>query len=133
MKIFLALLLAITLGSPALYAEENNKSNDSSGFWDTLRKKVELLVPEKKLSATTATAGVRGAHTSTDDIYWKGDAATHTVGVDELAAFQKAMDFAGSGDLKQARAAFTEFINNYPDSQLRKDASQALVTLQPKQ
>lgn len=121
-------LLGISLFSQSLYAGEKNGS--ASSFWDRLRGKVESLTPQKKLGATTATGGVRGAPAATEDMYWKNDASAQTIGSDELEAFSKAMKLTESEDKTQAQAAFSEFIKKYPDSSLRKDADQALALLQ---
>ena len=130
MKKVIVLLLVMILNSVTLYAGEAGKDEKTSSFWDAIRKKIELLVPKKKLVATTATGGVRGAQTSTDDVYWKGDTASNVVDGDELDAFKKAVDLVGSGDKKQARDAFEEFVKTYPESSLRKDADEALAQLQ---
>lgn len=122
------LLLLVALVSQAFAAEENTST---LSFWDKLRKKIELLAPQKKVNASTAVGGVRGAQVSADDTYWKGEKAAKTpVDADELVAFEKAMALAESGDIKQAQTAFSEFIKKSPDSPLRKDADQALAQLQ---
>lgn len=124
------LLLGAVLNSLPLYAGE--ASNGSLGFWERLRRKVELMAPHKNVAATTAVGGVRGAQMTADDTYWKGEKAVQKIDTEELAAFQKAVALAESGDVKQAQAAFAEFVRNNPDSPLRKDADQALAQLQPK-
>ena len=123
----MVLLLGMFSGSQALYAAEGNDS--ALSFWEKLRMKMQVLVPQKKVSATNAVGGVRGAAVASDDIYWKGEKGTQTIDADELAAFQKAMSLAEAGEVKQAQAAFSEFIKKSPDSHLRKDADQALALL----
>ena len=123
----MVLLLGMFSGSQALYAAEGNDS--ALSFWERLRMKMQELVPQKKVSATNAVGGVRGAAIASDDIYWKGEKGTQTIDADELAAFQEAMSLAEAGEVKQAQAAFSEFIKNSPDSHLRKDADQALALL----
>ena len=121
-------LLLVVLFSQAFAAEENTST---LSFWDKLRKKIELLAPQKKVNASTAVGGVRGAQVSADDTYWKGEKMAKTpVDADELATFEKAMALAEAGDTKQAQTAFSEFIKKSPDSPLRKDADQALAQLQ---
>lgn len=119
-------LLGIAFGSQTLYAAEGSDSTLS--FWEKLRKKIEMLAPQKKVNASTSVGGVRGAQISADDTYWKGE-KLKPVDPDELAAFKKAMDLAESGETKQAQAAFTEFVKKTPDSPLRKDADLALAQL----
>lgn len=127
-QLMMLLLLGLALVSQALHAGEKN--GNSPSFWDKLRGKIESLAPQNKLSATTATGGVRGAHAATDDMYWKNDASQQTIGSDELEVFTKAMKLTDSDDKAQALAAFSEFIKRYPESILRKDADQALALLQ---
>lgn len=129
MKKIIALLLlaAMALGSPMLHAAEKNDA--SLGFWEKLRAKIEQMAPQKKLSATTAVGGVRGAKVAADDVYWKGEKSAQVVDADELDAFKTAMALAAAGDLVKAQAAFTEFIAKNPESPLRKDADQALAVL----
>lgn len=127
-RLFMLLLLGLALFSQALHAGEKN--NSSLSFWDKLRSKIESMTPQNKLSVTTATGGVRGAHVASEDMYWKNDASAQTIGSDELEVFAKAMKLAGSDDKAQAQAAFSEFIKKYPESVLRKDADQALAMLQ---
>ena len=126
-KLIAPLLLGLILGSSALYAEEKDSSKS---FWDKLRAKIEQITPQKKLTATTAVGGVRGAKMAADDVYWKGEKIVKTADADELEAFKHAMALASSGELQKAQAAFTEFVAKNPDSPLRKDADQALLQLQ---
>lgn len=123
-------LVGLSLFSQSLYAGE--KSANSSGFWDKLRGKIESLTPQKKVGMTTATGGVRGAPAATEDMYWKNDASAHVIGADELDDFEKAVKLTDSDDKGPAQAAFSEFINKYPGSPLRKDAEQAIALLQTK-
>lgn len=119
-----AFLLA---GSQALYAEE--KKDATPNFWEKLRAKIEQIAPQKKVTATTAVGGVRGAKMAVDDVYWKGEKTAQTVDADELEAFTSAMTLASSGEHAKAQAAFAEFISKNPDSPLRKDADLALAQL----
>jgi TolA-binding protein len=135
MKKIIALLL--TLGFAALVqpvfaadkASATAKSERQLTFWEMLRKKINMFTPQKKLEATTAVGGVRGAQTEANDVYWKGE-ANQLINAEELAAFKKAEDLAEAGDMKQAQAAFAEFVKVHPDSPLRKEADQALAMLQ---
>jgi TolA-binding protein len=118
----------MALGSQTLHAE--GKNDDSLGFWEKLRVKLEQMAPQKKVSATTAVGGVRGAKVVADDVYWKGESAATVVDADELEGFKSAMALAAGGELVKAQLAFTEFVTKNPDSPLRKDADQALAQLQ---
>lgn len=126
-KIIMLFLLGLALGSQALYAAE--KSDGAKSFWEKLRVKIESMTPQKKTSVTTATGGVRGALTSTEDIYWKNEATGQMVPAEELEEFKKAMKLADTAENAPAQAAFSEFIKKYPESSLRKDADQALALL----
>lgn len=128
-KIFALLFLAvIAVSSQMLHAAEKNDA--SLGFWEKLRAKIEQMAPQKKVSATTAVGGVRGAKMAADDVYWKGEKAPQAVDSDELETFKAAMALAAAGDLVKAQAAFSDFIAKNPESPLRKDADQALAQLQ---
>ena len=121
-------LVFLTVSSQALYAEE--KKDSSANFWEKLRAKIEQMAPQKKITATTAVGGVRGAKMAVDDVYWKGEKAVHAVDADELEAFTHAMSLAAAGEHAKAQTAFTAFVNKNPDSPLRKDADLALAQLQ---
>lgn len=122
------LLVSMALVTQTLHAEV--KSDGSLNFWEKLRAKIEQIAPQKKVTATTAVGGVRGAKMATDDVYWKGEKVAQSVDSDELETFKKAMALATTGDAAQAKSAFAEFISKNPDSPLRKDADQALAQLQ---
>lgn len=127
-RLIILFIFGVGLFTQALHAEE--KYSKTSSFWDKLRSKVELLTPQKKLGATTATGGVRGAPAATEDLYWKNDASEETIASDELEAFAKAVKLAEADDKAQAQAAFSEFVKKYPASSLRKEAYEAMVMLQ---
>lgn len=126
-RIVTLILLLSFFHVPVIYAAEN--SAGSMSVWDQLRKKIESFTPKKKLGATNAVGGVRGAPSDANDIYWKGEATNETIEADELAAFKNAMELVAAGNTKQAQEGFTDFIKKYPNSSLRKDADQALAAL----
>lgn len=128
-RISMLLMLGMALASQGLYAAEKNDNKPS--FWDSLRSKLESLTPQKKVTATTAVGGVRGAAVATEDMYWKGASSPQVIDADELEAFMAAMKLNDANDAAQAQSAFAEFIKKYPESTLRKDAEQALSLLQP--
>lgn len=121
------LFLLMSLASLTLHAEGKNDSNLS--FWEKLRTKIEQITPQKKVTATTAVGGVRGAKMATDDVYWKGEKAGLSADADELDAFKKAMTLATAGEFEKAQVAFTDFVSKNPESPLRKDADLALAQL----
>ena len=129
-SIAILMLVGMALGTQTLYAAEGNDSTLS--FWEKLRKRIEMLAPQKKVNATTAVGGVRGAQISPDDTYWKGE-KVKAIDQDELVAFKMAMALAESGELTKAQTAFTEFVKKSPDSPLRKDADLALAQLKSAQ
>lgn len=122
-RLVMLFMIGLTFGSQTIYGEEQG---DASNFWEKLREKLELLIPQKKAVETT-TGGVRGAPTVTEDMYWKGEVSSQTIDPDELEAFKKGIALIDSGDKKRAQTAFAEFINKYPESSLIKDAKEALV------
>lgn len=122
----LFVLLSVMLAAPAYSADDK----PDGSLWERLRKKIELLTPKKKISATTAVGGVRGSLADADDVYWKGEANNQSIDADELAAFKKAMALVDSGDVAGAQAAFNDFLSKHPDSRLREDAESALAMLQ---
>lgn len=122
----LILILMSTFVSSAIYAADNS---GTMSIWERLRKKIETFTPQKKISATNAVGGVRGALSDANDIYWKGEVTREVIDADEMDAFKKAMDLGEAGEKSQAQTAFSEFIKNHPESPLRKDADQALLAL----
>ncbi|MBU1424483.1 MAG: hypothetical protein KKH12_11915 [Gammaproteobacteria bacterium] len=127
--IALFVLLGVVLATPVYSADEKT---DGSSWWDSLRRKIELLTPRKKITTTTAVGGVRGAQAEADDVYWKDEAKMQPIDADELTAFKKAVSLVEAGDTAGAQGAFTEFLKKHPDSRLRDDAEKALALLQPK-
>jgi TolA-binding protein len=124
MKKIIVLLLGLLLAGNTL-AEEEKKAEE--GLLDALRKKIEILMPKKKLQTTTAVGGVRGSKADANDLYWKGEKGEEGIDADELAAFDEALSLAEAGEMNKAEKQLVAFIKNYPGSQLREDAEQALV------
>ncbi|MEO7623878.1 MAG: hypothetical protein ABIS30_12535 [Gallionella sp.] len=123
-KFAVLLMLGLMFGSQSLYADERS---GTLSFWDMLRSKLESFTPKKKVTATNATGGVRGAAVASEDVYWKDESTGQTMDSEELDAFKKAVKLIDTGEKGQAKTAFSEFIKKYPNSALRKDADQALV------
>jgi TolA-binding protein len=124
MKKIIILMLGLLLTGNAL-AEEEKKEEE--GLLDALRKKIELLMPKKKLQTTTAVGGVRGSKADANELYWKGEKGEEGIDADELAAFDEALALAEAGQMDAAEKELSAFIKSYPSSQLREDAEQALV------
>ena len=77
-QIITALTLGIVFTLQPLFAEEattptSRTEQQPASFWDKMRKKIETFTPKKRLTATTAVGGVRGAQIESDDLYWKGE------------------------------------------------------------
>lgn len=123
-RAMIVMVLGLALSGLGQAAEENKAS-----AFDGFRKKIELLTPKKKLQTTTAVGGVRGAQAHADELYWKGEQPEQTIDATELAAFAEALTFAEAGDKAQAEKGLKEFLRNYPQSQLKSDAEQALALL----
>jgi len=128
-KLMMFVLFAAYIGVQPIYAAD--KTDSIQSFWDILRSKLESLTPQKKVTATNATGGVRGAAVESEDVYWKNEATGQAIDAGELDAFKKAFKLNETGNKEQASTAFSDFIKKYPDSSLRKDADQALALLKP--
>lgn len=122
MKKLSLLILGLLLGSSA-YAADGNEV----GLFESLRQKIELLTPKKKLTTTTSVGGVRGSLADADELYWKGEQAEQTIDAAELMAFDEALSQAEAGNQETAEKGLADFLTNYPESQLRGDAEQALA------
>jgi TolA-binding protein len=116
------LILGLLLGS-TVYAADGNEV----GLFESLRQKIELLTPKKKLTTTTSVGGVRGSLADADVLYWKGEKTDLTIDAAELMAFDEALSQAEAGNQASAEKGLADFLSNYPDSQLRADAEQALA------
>ena len=127
----LALVLGITLCVPPLYGEEpiNEQNREPISLWESLRKKIETLTPKKKLIATTAVGGVRGALVESEDLYWKGERVKKEIDANELNDFENAIILYESGNSEGAKNAFSQFIMEHPKSTLIADANKALALL----
>jgi len=97
MKKIVALLLLMgfaAFSQPILAADKaaaSSKAEHPLTFWEKLRKKINMFTPQKKLEATTAVGGVRGAQTEVNDVYWKGE-ANHMINAEELGVTSKNVD-----------------------------------------
>ncbi|MDH3353645.1 MAG: hypothetical protein OEL79_00345 [Chromatiales bacterium] len=133
--ISLTLILGITLYLNPLYAADEQPQieqpkKESISLWEALRKKIETLTPKKRLIATTAVGGVRGALIESEDLYWKGERIEKEIDAKELKDFENAITLYESGNAEGAKNAFSQFISAYPKSTLIADANTALTLLQ---
>lgn len=130
-KFITALFIGALFCVQPLYAEEvtAQKEAESTSLWDSLRKKIETLTPKKKLVATTAVGGVRGALIESEDLYWKGERIPEEVDPKEIADFDNALVLYESGNHDGAKSAFGKFVTDYPESKLVADANKALTLL----
>ena len=135
-QIITALTLAIVFTFHPLFAEEvttppaSTAEQQPTSFWDNIRKKIETFTPKKKLTATTAVGGVRGAQIESDDLYWKGEAKPVEIDAAELDSFKNALTLFEAENTKDAILAFEKFVSDYPESKLIADAKEALKQLQ---
>jgi TolA-binding protein len=129
MKIILAFLFAVStiFNFSAISAEDSKAA--TTNLWNALRTKIELFKPQYKIHPNNAVSGVLSTPVDSSDLYWKGEAVRVAMDATELADFKKAIESAARGETSRAQAAFSEFIKNYPNSKLRKDAVQALAAL----
>lgn len=125
--IALMVLLGIVLATPVQVSAADRELS----LWDRLRQKVELLIPKKKLTTTTAAGGVRGSLADADDLYWKGEVKQISIDEAELNAFTQAIELVEGGKMDDAWTAFADFVKQYPGSALRPDAEAALAQLAP--
>ena len=134
MKIIsLVLLMFFTV---PLFAEEassnsvlqkTEKQSAFKGLFYKVWNKFKTMSPkdEKKLVRTgTATAGIRGAETTSTILqpYWKDDKTSDEQFMLQLEGFAQAQTLADRGDLEGANQAFREFVDKWPESDLRPNA-----------
>lgn len=96
-------------------------------FWGKLRA-ISPSASAVRNTRSVATAGVRGAETTTSIIspYWKDDNTEDPEYMKELAEFTKAQQLAETGDFQGAVTALSNFIEEYSDSDYRANAQFAL-------
>lgn len=137
--VLLAFVSNVAMISPAYSADSDNgavvvKKEEKSAFkgffykvWGKLRAISPTAATNTKRSSV-ATAGVRGAETTTSIIspYWKDDNTQDEDYVKELAEFTRAQQLAEEGDLEAAVDALSSFINTYDKSDYRANAQFAL-------
>ena len=139
--LMVALLPNISIMMPVNAAGADKTSNDAvivksekkSVFKSFLYRawgKLRAISPRPATRSTrsVATAGVRGAETTTSIMspYWKDDNTEDPEYLKELSEFTKAQQLAENGDLPAAVTALTSFIEDYSDSDYKANAQFAL-------
>ena len=140
-KIIVVLMLMFCM--PALSVAAGQANKDSSvvvqkeqqsvfkgllyRVWGKLRS-LSPKMAQRNRSRSVITAGVRGAETTESLIapYWKGDKTDDPDYVKELTAFNSAHQLAENGDLQSAVKAFSAFISDHGDSDLKPNAQFAM-------
>lgn len=140
-KITVLLLLMFCVPALSVAAEQAKKESRIvvqkeeqsifKGLFYRVWSKLRTLTPkmsQRNRSRSVVTAGVRGAETTDSLIepYWKGDKTDDPVYVKELTEFNNAHQLAENGDLPSAVKAFTSFISEHGDSDLKPNAQFAL-------
>lgn len=109
---------------------KSEKKSVFKGFLYKMWGKLRAISPRQptKNTRSVATAGVRGAETTTSIIspYWKDDDSANPEYLKELNEFTKAQQLAESGDLPAAITALSSFIDDYSDSDYKANAQFAL-------
>lgn len=127
MKKSLFMVAGLMLAATLAHGSEGGKRE---GFWESLSGKLEKITPVKKGVTTTAVGGVRGAKSDeATDIYWKGREKPAEAGEEELQKFSAAVESRMKGDGQQALKQFEEFLSDYPQSDFRVEALQAVERL----
>ena len=140
-KVTVILMLMFCLPVMSMAAEQVNKKSNVvvqkeqksvfKGLFYRVWAKLRTLNPkvsQRNRNRSVITAGVRGAETTDSliDPYWKGDKTDDPAYIKELTEFHNANQFAENGDLNSAVKAFSSFINDHSESDLRANAQFAL-------
>ena len=140
-KIIVVLMLMFCLPALSVAAEQVNSGSkvvvqkeQQSVFkgllyrvWGKLRS-LSPRMSQRNRSRSVITAGVRGAETTDSliDPYWKGDKTDDADYIKELTAFNNAHQLAENGDLRSAVKAFSVFISEHSESDLKPNAQFAM-------
>lgn len=143
--ILLALFPLLSFGAdktstPAAPKVEVQRTENNAGLkslldqmWSSLRKYApKLSAREASDKNVTLVAGVRGSETTTSTLkpYWKGDKANDAEYVKEVTAYTRAQTAADEGKYQEAAQAFTQFVSDYPKSELKPQAEFAAALAQ---
>jgi TolA-binding protein len=139
MKKQILLLIALCLPGLTLAAEQADQGVNMvvqekqqsvfKGLFYQVWGKLRALSPKaNKRNQRVVTAGVRGAETTDSLIspYWKGDKTDDPDYIRELTEFNNAQQLAEKGDLQSAVKAFSAFISEHGDSDLKANAQFAM-------
>ena len=136
----LAGLFATILSATTVYAAET-QAQDSNGIvretqtnsvfkgalyqvWGRLRTLSPQAGNENANNRAIVTAGIRGAE-STDTAlkpYWKDDRSNDAEYLQQLQAYNAAQELIEKGQMKEAAASLSKFIDAYPGSELMPNA-----------
>lgn len=109
---------------------KSEKKSVFKGLLYSMWGKLRAISPRTATRDTrsVATAGVRGAETTTSIIspYWKDDNTEDPEYLRELTEFTKAQQLAENGDLPAAITALSNFIESHSDSDFKANAQFAL-------
>ena len=138
-KIIAALFVALCVPSLPAAAEQatggakivvqKEQKSVFKGLLYSVWGKLRALSPKaNKRTQRTVTAGVRGAETTDSliDPYWKGDKTDDPDYIKELTEFNNANQLVENGDLQGAVKAFSSFISNHTESDLKANAQFAM-------
>lgn len=138
MKRLITIVLLSALSAGAIAAESakpaaaaDNKAQADGRFkgavFDALRNLSAMLPKQNNRNADprqSATMGIRGSETTASLInpYWKDDKADDPAFQAEVHDYSAAQQLLEDGQLKEAEAAFTRFIQAHPASDLLPNA-----------
>lgn len=140
-KVIVVLMFMFCLPALSVAAEQTNKDSNITvqseqksvfkGLFYRVWSKLRTLNPKmnkRNRNRSVITAGVRGAETTDSliDPYWKGDKTNDADYIKELTQFNNAHQLAEKGDLASAIKAFSAFISDHGDSDLKPNAQFAL-------
>ena len=134
--IMMMLLLAMPVWASAEQTKDDDvhqveKQNVFKGLMYKVWNKFRVLSPKNtndEPRTVTTTAGIRGAETTTSLLkpYWKDDKTQDEGFLKQLNDFADAQAMVEKGELQQADQAFRQFMDTWPDSDLRPNAEFAL-------
>jgi len=124
--------MSVILMSPQIMAVDNivnetQTHNVFKGFLLNIWGKFKSFNPHNKQVAkanTVYTAGIRGAESTGTLLqpYWKDDLTQDPAFQKELKLYGEALTSLDNGNLKQANASLSAFLESYPKSILRPNA-----------
>ena len=127
-KLFVLIIIVGLCCTVALAQEQEKKVGPSISEWlKGLQQRIAQIVPKKSAPQSTIVAGVRGTkENSTTKLYWKGKKGDEPVTEEEMLEFKKGIDLAAAGQRTEAMKVLQEFMKQYPDSALIRDAKKTI-------